>query len=248
MTTAVPAPRTSGAVSTEVCRLTIAGPAGRADLAVPVTTRVSTLLPVLMRHIPTDPARPAGTWVLQRLGEAPLGPDATPQSAGLYHGDVLYLRPANDPMPELEFDDVSDGVAHAVGSQLDRWRPELTRRLFLALACFVMGIGFGYVASPGVVAAQSAVSWTHRGVATGATMFGRSVGSAVGVAVFGAVVNSRVSGAIGTSSPNLQRVSASVLEPAVHAVFVLSLVIALTLLVIGACMPTRVVEADAADR
>lgn len=138
MTTAVPAPRTSGAVSTEVCRLTIAGPAGRADLAVPVTTRVSTLLPVLMRHIPTDPGRPAGTWVLQRLGEAPLGPDATPQSAGLYHGDVLYLRPADDPMPELEFDDVSDGVAHAVGSQLDRWRPELTRRLFLALACFVL--------------------------------------------------------------------------------------------------------------
>jgi type VII secretion integral membrane protein EccD len=127
-------------VSNEVCRLTIAGPAGRADLAVPLTTRVSALLPVLMRHIPTDPARPAGTWVLQRLGEAPLGMDATPQSAGLRHGDVLYLRAADDPMPELEFDDVSDGVARAVGSQLDRWRPELTRRLFLALACFVLAV------------------------------------------------------------------------------------------------------------
>ncbi|MFJ9907444.1 type VII secretion integral membrane protein EccD [Streptomyces sp. NPDC101152] len=138
MTTPVSAPRTPGAVSTEVCRLTIAGPAGRADLAVPVTTRVSALLSVLMRHIPTDPARPAGAWVLQRLGEAPLGLDATPQSAGLYHGDVLYLRPADDPMPELEFDDAADGVAHAVGSELDRWRPELTRRLFLALACLVL--------------------------------------------------------------------------------------------------------------
>ncbi|AEW92813.1 MULTISPECIES: type VII secretion integral membrane protein EccD [Streptomycetaceae] len=134
MTTALPTPGNPRAVSTEVCRLTIAGPAGRADLAVPVNTPVSALLPVLMRHIPTDPGRPAGTWTLQRLGEAPLGLDATPLSAGLHHGDVLYLRPADDPLPELEFDDVSDGVAHTVGSHLDRWRPELTRRLFLGLA------------------------------------------------------------------------------------------------------------------
>lgn len=138
MTTAIPAARTPGPYGTEVCRLTIAGPAGRADLAVPVTAPVSALLPVLLRHVPADPARPAGTWTLQRLGEPPLDLDATPQTAGLLHGDVLYLRPADDPMPELEFDDASDGVAHAVGARTDRWRPEATRRLFLALACLVL--------------------------------------------------------------------------------------------------------------
>ncbi|GAA1908975.1 type VII secretion integral membrane protein EccD [Streptantibioticus ferralitis] len=138
MTTAIPAPRTPGAYSTEVCRLTIAGPAGRADLAVPVTTPVSALLPVLLRHVPADPARPVGTWTLQRLGEQPLDLDASPQSAGLVHGDTLYLRPADDPMPELEFDDVSEGVALAVGAHTDRWRPESTRWLFLALACLVL--------------------------------------------------------------------------------------------------------------
>ncbi|WP_129294514.1 type VII secretion integral membrane protein EccD [Streptomyces lydicus] len=138
MTTALPAPRTPGAVSTEVCRLTIAGPAGRADLAVPVTTSVSALLPVLLRRVSTDPGRPASTWTLQRLGEAPLDLDATPQSAGLLHGDVLHLRPADDPMPEWEYDDVSDGVGQAVGAHTDRWRPELTRRLFLGLACLVL--------------------------------------------------------------------------------------------------------------
>jgi type VII secretion integral membrane protein EccD len=137
MTTAIPASRT-GTYSSEVCRLTIAGPAGRADLAVPVTTPVSVLLPALLRHIPADPARPVGTWTLQRLGEPPLDLDATPQTAGLLHGDVLYLRPADDPMPELEFDDASEGVAHAVGARADRWRPEATRRLFLALACLVL--------------------------------------------------------------------------------------------------------------
>ncbi|CAM5608080.1 type VII secretion integral membrane protein EccD [Streptomyces griseorubiginosus] len=138
MTTAVPVARTPGPYGTEVCRLTIAGPGGRADLAVPVTAPVSALLPVLLRHVPADPARPAGTWTLQRLGEPPLDLDATPQTAGLLHGDVLYLRPADDQMPELEFDDASDGVAHAVGARDDRWRPETTRRLFLALACLVL--------------------------------------------------------------------------------------------------------------
>ncbi|MFH8982041.1 type VII secretion integral membrane protein EccD [Streptomyces varsoviensis] len=138
MTTAIPAARTPGAVSTEVCRLTIAGPAGRADLAVPVTTPVSALLPRLLRSVSADPARPAQTWTLQRLGEAPLDLDDSPESAGLVHGDVLYLRPADDPMPELEYDDVSDGVGRAVGAHTNRWRPELTRRLFLGLACLVL--------------------------------------------------------------------------------------------------------------
>jgi EmrB/QacA subfamily drug resistance transporter len=117
----------------------------------------------------------------------------------------------------------------------------------LALACFVMGIGFGYVASPAVVATQTAVSWAQRGVATGANMFGRSVGSAVGVAIFGAVVNGRVSGRLGTANPDLSHVSAPVLEPAVHAVFVVSLLISVALLLIGSLMPKHVTEPDAVD-
>src|SRR5690242_2828961 len=36
----------------------------------------------------------------------------------------------------------------------------------LAAACFVIGIGLGFVASPSVVAAQSSVTWQFRGVAT----------------------------------------------------------------------------------
>ncbi|MEV6028561.1 type VII secretion integral membrane protein EccD [Streptomyces sp. NPDC052036] len=140
MTTAIPDPRTLGAVSTEVCRLTIAGPAGRADLAVPVTTTVSALLPVLLRHVPADPNRSAGVWTLQRLGEPPLDLDATPQSAGLLHGDLLYLRPIDQPMPELEFDDIADGVSQVIASRSNRWRPDLTRRLFLFLACVVLGV------------------------------------------------------------------------------------------------------------
>ncbi len=117
--------------------------------------------------------------------------------------------------------------------------------LHLAFPCFVMGIGFGYVASPAVVAAQTAVGWSRRGVATGANMFARSIGSAVGVAAFGAVVNSVVSSRLGGTPPGLEDVSASVLEPAIHGVFVLTIGFAAILVVVASLMPTRVIEPDA---
>ncbi|GAA0318043.1 MFS transporter [Actinoallomurus spadix] len=59
----------------------------------------------------------------------------------------------------------------------------------VAAACFVIGIGMGFTASPTLVAVQSVVGWEHRGVVTGNNMFGRSLGSAVGAAVFGAIAN-----------------------------------------------------------
>lgn len=107
-----------------------------------------------------------------------------------------------------------------------------------------MGLGFGFVASPGVVAAQTAVSWSSRGVATSANMFSRSVGSAVGVAVFGAVVNSYVSGHLGSSDPDISHVSPGILEPAIHDVFLVTVFIALALLIVGFVMPTRVTEPE----
>ncbi len=59
----------------------------------------------------------------------------------------------------------------------------------VAAACFVVGVGLGFIASPILVAAQSVVGWDRRGVVTGINMFSRSLGSAVGAAVFGAIAN-----------------------------------------------------------
>ena len=56
-------------------------------------------------------------------------------------------------------------------------------------SCFVAGLGLGLVASPSLIAAQSSVGWSDRGVVTGANLFARSMGSAVGVAALGALVN-----------------------------------------------------------
>jgi EmrB/QacA subfamily drug resistance transporter len=114
--------------------------------------------------------------------------------------------------------------------------------LHLAAPCFVMGFGFGLVSSPSIVAAQSSVTWRHRGVATGTTMFARSVGSAVGVAVFGAIVNGVVTAQLDHGVPDLEHLTPSVLEPAIHAVFVASAVVSLALLGVGLLMPRQIIE------
>ncbi|GAA4545183.1 type VII secretion integral membrane protein EccD [Amycolatopsis samaneae] len=116
--------------------MTVLAPAGRADFAVPVRTPVFDLLPLLSRRADPDPAPAAagrGHWVLQRLGEEPLDEEGTPESLGLRDGEVLHLRPREAPMPPIDFDDVVDGVGTAIRHRGDRWRPELTRRLFLVL-------------------------------------------------------------------------------------------------------------------
>ncbi|WP_051368017.1 MDR family MFS transporter [Hamadaea tsunoensis] len=59
----------------------------------------------------------------------------------------------------------------------------------VGVACFVVGAGLGFTASPTLVGLQTTVGWAERGVVTGTNMFSRSVGSAVGVAVFGAIAN-----------------------------------------------------------
>ncbi|WP_068036226.1 MDR family MFS transporter [Nocardia speluncae] len=101
----------------------------------------------------------------------------------------------------------------------------------IAATCFLIGLGMGLVASPTLIAAQTATAWHERGVVTSANMFARSIGSAVGVAVFGALVNSRVGD---------EAVPAPVaLAEGVHLVFVAVLVMTVAIVAAGALMPGR---------
>ena len=109
--------------------------------------------------------------------------------------------------------------------------------LHLALPCFVMGFGFGFAVAPSVIAAQSAVGWESRGVTTGATMFARTVGSAVGIAVFGALVNRRCHRPVGHARPDLEHLYPCILEPAIHTTFVCSVLVAVVLVVVSLLMP-----------
>ncbi|MFH8386871.1 type VII secretion integral membrane protein EccD [Kitasatospora sp. NPDC018058] len=162
-------PSTTAGPGHDVYRLTVTGPRGRADLAVPATVTVAGLLPVLLGHV-AGPESLDGCWVLQRLGEPPLDPDGTPASLDLRDGDVLHVRPADAPLAELHFDDLAEGLGEAVGTGAERWRPELTRRLLtgiaaVALALLAVGIqqsGAGRSAAGG--AAFTALVLTTAGV------------------------------------------------------------------------------------
>lgn len=140
----------STTLSDELCRITVAGPDRKVDLAVPATTTVATLLPLLVQHTVDAVSRRGSTdgsdagWVLQRLGQAPFGSTGTPDSLDWLEGEELYLRRAEDPLPSLDYDDLADGVADAVNRRVDRWRPEYRRILFLLLSLVAMGT-FGAV-------------------------------------------------------------------------------------------------------
>ncbi|MEV6658108.1 MDR family MFS transporter [Nocardia fluminea] len=104
----------------------------------------------------------------------------------------------------------------------------------VATSCFVVGAGMGLVATPTLIAAQTSARWAERGVVTSATMFARSLGSAVGVAVFGSIVNARLAG---METPTPQSLSA-----AIHLVFVSIAVMTLVLVAACAAIPGRAVE------
>lgn len=131
---------------------------------------------------------------------------------------------------------VGAGVLLLVGEDSSVWH--------LAAGCFVVGIGLGFIASPVLVAAQSSVDWTTRGVVTGTNMFGRSVGSALGIAVFGAIANAAVSARVGGSHPDLEHLAASVLAPSIHEVYVGAAVAAVVMIAAIAIIPRRVDTTD----
>lgn len=114
----------------------------------------------------------------------------------------------------------------------------------LGAACFVIGIGLGFIASPTLVAAQSAVGWQKRGVVTGANQFARSVGSAMGVAAFGAIANGIVTHRLGSKPDDLEHVSRTILEPGIHGVYVAGAVAGIFLVAAILIIPRRLSPID----
>ncbi|SHH05743.1 type VII secretion integral membrane protein EccD [Streptoalloteichus hindustanus] len=194
-----------------LCRLTVLAPDGRADFAVPVDTPIFDLLPVLVRRADPDRAHAAagrGHWVLQRMGDPPLDEEGTPRSLGLRDGEVLHLRPRTAPLPPIDFDDVIDGVRTAVEGRRDNWRPELTRRLFLALGALGLATALaGVVLHPGDVLLRCLTSGALAvallgGAAAGSRALGDGVvGTLLGVAAvpFALVSGMLLPGAVGVT-------------------------------------------------
>ena len=132
------------------------------------------------------------------------------------------------------------GMAFVIGGAVVLAVFALTPNLIIvALGCLVVGLGFGLVATPSIIVAQSSVGWSERGVVTGTNMFARSIGSAVGVAIFGAVAN-----AIFTSRGGNVKEVASI-EGAASAVFIAVLIAAAATLVAAIAMPRQEAQLSA---
>ncbi|MFF1878506.1 MDR family MFS transporter [Leifsonia sp. NPDC058230] len=108
--------------------------------------------------------------------------------------------------------------------------------LFVAVSCFIVGLGMGLIATPTLIAAQSSVGWNERGVVTGTNLFARSIGSSVGVAVFGAIANSIIAASVGGEQ------DPATVQAASQAVFVAVAVVAVLTIIAGLAMPRARVE------
>lgn len=100
----------------------------------------------------------------------------------------------------------------------------------VAVYCFVIGLGMGLVATPVLIAAQSSVGWSERGVVTGTNMFSRSIGSALGVAAFGAIANATLAD---------RAESAGTVAHASHQVFLVVAGAAVVMVLAAMAMPGR---------
>jgi EmrB/QacA subfamily drug resistance transporter len=119
---------------------------------------------------------------------------------------------------------------------LDRSTPVLA----VAGFCLLIGLGMGLTVSPTVVASQSSVGWTERGVVTANNLFLRSMGSAVGVAVFGAIANATIGA--GVSDAPGAGVDPGLFAVAMGRISIGLVIVAAVMLLAATRIPARVVE------
>ncbi|MFH8533997.1 type VII secretion integral membrane protein EccD [Streptomyces tendae] len=135
-----------------LCRVTLRAPTRTVDLAVPSDVPVADLLPAVIGYAGDDLVESGlehGGWVLQRLGGPPLDPESTLDSLGLRDGEVLYLRPRAEALPEVHTDDLVDGLFEGMNSRPHGWSPEAGRRLLRGLAAVTLALGVVLLAVPG---------------------------------------------------------------------------------------------------
>jgi type VII secretion integral membrane protein EccD len=138
------------AMTDDLCRLTLCGPSGSAELAVPAHVPLIDLLPALVGHLGdglADAGLEHGGWVLQRLGDPPLREELSVAALGLRDGDVVHLRPRAEQLPPLDFDDLIDGIATGISARPDRWQPDMSRRLLAGLLVVPLAAGIALLAS-----------------------------------------------------------------------------------------------------
>ncbi|MFD9393345.1 type VII secretion integral membrane protein EccD [Streptomyces sp. NPDC060000] len=173
-----------------LCHLTVRAPAKTIDLAVPADVPVTDLLPTVLRYSGEgleENGLDHGGWVLQRLGDRPLDDEGTLATLDLRDGEVLYLRPHADALPEVRLDDLVDGIADVTRERLHGWSPQAGRRLLRGMVVVAVLTALGVLAWPGGPEGPRALTAAAAGLLllAGAASAGRAVGDAAAGATLG---------------------------------------------------------------
>ncbi|HJE59428.1 MAG TPA: type VII secretion integral membrane protein EccD [Nocardiopsis listeri] len=120
------------------CRVTVTGPQRWADLALPGSVPVATLMPRIIEVCvdegeSTEPA----SWTLTTVDGQPVRPEEPLEGAGIYDGDVLLLDRVVAPSRPEHVDDVRGAVEDSVDETAWIWNPRTT----LSFGLLVGGIG-----------------------------------------------------------------------------------------------------------
>jgi type VII secretion integral membrane protein EccD len=159
-------------ITTDVRRITVAGPRRRSDVAVPCHISIGDFFPVAVRLCQLsgpELADAPGGWVLQRLGSEPFALSDTIASAGLRDGETIYLRPRVSELPPATSDDVADSIA-SVHSGPGRWSVADARRVCLGAGAAGLAAGAVLLATSSVMSVSGHAGLVRLGVASAVTV------------------------------------------------------------------------------
>ncbi|MET9782711.1 type VII secretion integral membrane protein EccD [Nocardiopsis alba] len=147
------------------CRVTVTGPHKWADLALPGTVPVATLMPRIIEVCcPEDESLEPGTWSLTTADGDPVPLDEPLETAGVYDGDVLLLNRQVAPERSRYVDDVRGAVEDQVDETAWIWNSTVTLAFGLVTAAVgpLLVLGLMMWLSPSI---------GHMGVALLGTVF-----------------------------------------------------------------------------
>ncbi|MFJ6017823.1 type VII secretion integral membrane protein EccD [Nocardiopsis alba] len=116
------------------CRVTVTGPQRWADLALPGTVPVATLMPRIIEVCAPEAGSEPTAWALSTVDGDPVSPDEPLEAAGVYDGDVLLLNPRTAPKRPEYVDDVRGAVEDRVDETAWIWNPTSTFTFGLLVA------------------------------------------------------------------------------------------------------------------
>ncbi|GAA2056021.1 type VII secretion system ESX-4 subunit EccD4 [Nocardiopsis rhodophaea] len=137
--------------------MTVTGPQRWADLALPGTVPVATLLPQVIRVVSpdTEGTEPAG-WTLTTSDGEPVHPEASLENAGIGDGDVLLLERVSARGRPAHIDDVRGAVEDEIDETARFWGSSATFAFGMLLAAIgpliVLGVMTYVRSSPGNLA------------------------------------------------------------------------------------------------